>query len=653
MRERQIFPFSAIVGQERMKHALLVNAINPRIGGVLIMGQRGSAKSTAARALANLLPLVRVPAGCPLVCDPEAPEVWCPACLARGDNGSLEERPTPFVSLPVGATQDRVVGTLDLEGAITEGKKRWEPGLLARAHRGLLYIDEVNLLPDHLVDLLLDVAAVGLNTVEREGISLTHPARFILIGTMNPDEGELRPQLLDRFGLCVEVDTIQDADLRAEVVSRTLAFESDPAKFWEQWAGAESRLRQQLLAARERLPRVRFPEGWARRISELCSKEHVEGLRADIIIQKTCLALASWDGREVVDDEDLDEAAMLALLHRRKPAPEPPPQARPPRKPSDSKGSGDSQPSSSTSESATGESSETPTAGGRQEQQPSEDGRPLALPKFEPDGGNRQVAKGRHRDRRTTQLCFGPTIGFTFPHEHPVRALALAATLRAAACRQAGGRWNGKGRLRLEVLPEDFRVPVRQGAVEYQYLFVVDASGSMAARRRMEATKGLLIGLLETAYRKRDRVALLIFAGTAPRLVLPPTRSARRAQRFLRDLPVGGRTPMASALQQARWIVARTTTITKELQQAVVVVSDGRSNVGPPGMDPLEAVAGEFMILSKTGVPVILLDAEEGPIRFGLMGLWAKRFGFVYEKLTDLQGSGGARWIRTDISKIA
>ncbi|WP_447974028.1 ATP-binding protein [Nitrospira sp. Kam-Ns4a] len=322
MRAMSVFPFSAVVGQERMKRALLAAAINPRIGGVLIMGQRGSAKSTAARALANLLPPVSVPAGCPLVCDPDAPEGWCPTCVARGTPGATEERPTPFVSLPVGATQDRVVGTLDLEGALTRGEKRWEPGLLARAHRGLLYIDEVNLLPDHLVDLLLDVAASGINTVEREGISLSHPARFILIGTMNPDEGELRPQLLDRFGLCVEAETLLDPEQRAEVVARTLAFEADPAKFLSRWEEEERSLRQRLAAARSRLPRVRLPEGVPRRIAELCAQAHVEGLRADILIQKTALALAAWEGRELVAEADVEEAAQMALPHRRKPGEE-------------------------------------------------------------------------------------------------------------------------------------------------------------------------------------------------------------------------------------------------------------------------------------------------------------------------------------------
>lgn len=652
MRELGTFPFTAIVGQDPMKRALLVTAINPRVGGVLIMGQRGSAKSTAARALANLLPPVRVPAGCPLVCDPDAPDACCPTCMARGMKGDSEERPTPFIALPLGATEDRVVGTLDLEGALTEGKKRWEPGLLARAHRGLLYIDEVNLLPDHVVDLLLDVAVSGTNTVEREGISLTHPARFILVGTMNPDEGDLRPQLLDRFGLCVEVETILDVDLRAEVVARTLAFEADPGKFWDQWGEAERRLRRQLAEARMRLSGVRFPPGFTRRISELCSKEQVEGLRADIVIQKVCLALAAWEGRDLVSEDDVEEAAGLALSHRRRSDPEPPPQARPPRPPSDSKGSGGAGPSDPGNPGPQ-QASDPRAADERQEFQPSGEVRPMAIPDMDAQPVSDHAAKGRHRHRRAGVASRGPITGLALPREHPVRALAVAATLRAAAGRQAGETGVRLGRPRLRVMPQDFRVPIRQGTTERLYLFVVDASGSMAAKRRMEVTKGLLIGLLETAYRKRDRVALLTFAGTSPHLALAPTRSVRRAQRLLHALPVGGRTPMADALQQVRQMALRARRITRELEQAIVVVSDGRSNVSRRGIDPLEAVTREFMLLAHADLPVILLDAEEGPIRLGLMAGWARRFGFVCARLADLHGPAGARRIRMDASKIA
>jgi magnesium chelatase subunit D len=648
MTEQMIFPFSAVVGQMRMKRALLVNAINPRIGGVLIMGGRGSAKSTVARGLARLMPPVVVPTGCLLVCDPMTPEPWCPTCGAGTANRTTEERPTPFISLPLGATQDSVVGTLDLEQAVTQGKKRWEPGLLARVHRGLLYIDEVNLLPDHLVDLLLDVAASGINTVEREGISLTHSSRFILIGTMNPEEGDLRPQLLDRFGLCVEAEVIEDTGQRAEVVTRTLAFESDPETFCAQWETTEHALRQQLIAARERLSSVSIPSGLIRRISELCCRERVEGLRADIIIQKTSLALASWDGRELVNDADVEEAAAMTLLHRRRPGPVSPPSGSPRPSP----GSGEGRQRDSMSQ-ARGPSSEVAGREPQAQQRiPPGETRPMVLPqlsRFEAD----RARMGRNRDRKRTVEPHGHVTGFMLPVEHPIRELALAATLRAAAGRRAMTSRSFKNEGRLALQREDLRVPTHQATTERLYLFVVDTSGSMTAWRRMERVKGLLIGLLETAYRKRDRVAVLTFAGDRPTLVLPPTRSVRRAQRLLHDLPVGGRTPMAEALQYGRVLALRYRMSARDLQQAIIIVSDGRSNVSLNGTDPLAAVTKELALFVRRKLPVVLLDAEDGPTRLGLMTAWGKQFGFAVARLGDLAGVAGARLVRSGIQATA
>lgn len=641
------FPFSAIVAQERMKRALLVNGINPRIGGVLVMGQRGSAKSTAARALANLLPSVSVRAGCPIGCEPHASDSWCPTCLNLGHDTPIEDRPVPFVSLPLGATEDRVVGTLDLEGAIAQGKKQWEPGLLARAHRGILYIDEVNLLPDHLMDLLLDVAASGINTVEREGISLAHPSRFLLVGTMNPDEGDLRPQLLDRFSLCVEVETILDPELRTEVVSRTLAFEHDPETFWDEWREAEHHLRNQLGMARKRLPEVEFPEGFPRRIAELCCQAGVEGLRADIVLQKTALALAALDGCELVRECDVEEAAELALAHRRKPLPEPPPNGRSSRKPSSSK-----TPETSTSSSQerkerdSGQSPKGSKGDGQEEMQQGPESPPLVFPSIELRSKKSPSMMGRHREQRRTPVMRGPIIGSTFPHEFPIQSLALAATIRAAACRRVSIIEGTVSRERLEIALEDFRAPLHQGRSEWFYLFVVDASGSMAAKRRMEKTKELLYGLLETAYRKRDRVALMTFSGAGVRLVLPPTRSIRRAQRYLQSLPVGGRTPMAEALVQARHVAVRSRIRLKGLRQAIIVVSDGRNNVSSQDGDPLISVTKAFTSLVPLKMPVILLDAEEGPVHLGLMARWAQQFGFMYSPFSALKGGTGAQRIR-------
>jgi len=320
----RIFPFTAIVGQERMKRALILNAINPRIGGVLIRGERGTAKSTAARALAALLPEITVVADCPFSCDPDRPTTWCTNCRERTEAGAelpLKRRRTRFVDLPVSATEDRVVGTLDIERAIQKGEKRFEPGVLAAANRGVLYVDEVNLLDDHVVDLLLDAAAMGVNVVEREGISFSHPARFILVGTMNPEEGDLRPQLLDRFSLCVDIRGIRDQRARIAIMEHNLAFEADSEGFREEWMLREESLTQEISQARRLLPQVKYSQRNLVTIAGLMAGLGVDGHRADLVILKTAQAHAAKQGRTSITDDDILIAAELTLPHRLKRAP--------------------------------------------------------------------------------------------------------------------------------------------------------------------------------------------------------------------------------------------------------------------------------------------------------------------------------------------
>ena len=301
-----------------MQLALLLNAINPAIGGVLIRGQKGTAKSTAARALAALLPPIETRPGCPFNCPPDHPAAICPVCRPAADRPAPASRPTPFVELPVGASDDRVVGTLDIERALQSGQRHFEPGLLAQAHRGILYVDEVNLLADHIVDVLLDAAASGANTVEREGVSVSHPARFILVGTMNPEEGELRPQLLDRFGLAVEVAGPTDAALRTAVVRRRIAYEADPVAFYSQFAEQEAALGQRISQAQQLVPQVTLSDGLLELISQICIGSQVDGLRADITMYKTAQTLAAWENRGEVSVDDIRRAAELVLLHRRR-----------------------------------------------------------------------------------------------------------------------------------------------------------------------------------------------------------------------------------------------------------------------------------------------------------------------------------------------
>lgn len=319
-----IFPFTAIVGQERMRRALILNAVDTRIGGVLIRGERGTAKSTAARALAALLPQVKVVDDCRFGCDPDKPSTWCTECRERFDgagNIPSHTRTTPFVNLPVSATEDRVVGTLDIEQAIQKGERHFEPGVLASANRGLLYIDEVNLLDDHVVDVLLDSAAMGVNMVEREGISFTHPARFILVGTMNPEEGELRPQLLDRFALSVDIIGIRDARERVTIMERNLSFEKDPEAFRREWLPKEQELSRQIEQARELVDQVKHTSRDLLSIAALTASLNVDGHRADLVILKAARAQAAFEGRTQINDHDIALAAELALPHRIKRTP--------------------------------------------------------------------------------------------------------------------------------------------------------------------------------------------------------------------------------------------------------------------------------------------------------------------------------------------
>jgi len=315
---KQHYPFAAIVGQKMMKTGLILNAINPQIGGVLIRGEKGTAKSIAVRGLAALLSEINVVEGCPFNCDPDLPAKFCSLCQARSARGAIHatKRPARVVELPINATEDRVVGTLDLEHALKKGEKRFEPGLLAHANRGILYVDEVNLLDDHIVDILLDSAAMGVNIVEREGVSYSHMAKFILVGTMNPEEGELRPQLLDRFGLCVNISGIGDTAERIEIVKRWHDYESDPEAFYEKWRSEEEKLSRKVVDARKLLPGIALSDAVLEKIAAIAVAIGVDGHRADLVMMKAGKTLAAFHGRTTITDDDILLGAELALYHR-------------------------------------------------------------------------------------------------------------------------------------------------------------------------------------------------------------------------------------------------------------------------------------------------------------------------------------------------
>ncbi|MBA2450689.1 MAG: putative cobaltochelatase [Chloroflexi bacterium] len=640
---RPVFPFTALVGQERMKRALVLNAINPRIGGVLVRGEKGTAKSTAVRALANLLPEIDVVAGCHYQCEPGKPDDLCADCSARlGAGGSLPAttRRVPIVNLPVGATEDRVAGTIDIEEAITRGERRFEPGLLAAANRGILYVDEVNLLNDHLVDVLLDAAAMGMNYVEREGISLAHPAQFILIGTMNPEEGDLRPQLLDRFALAVEVQGLSEQASRAEVVRRRIAFERDPEAFGVAWTEAEAAERERITRARELLPRVVLDDRMLDLITHLCVDFGVDGLRADIVMYKTATTLAAYAERTRVDEGHVRDAAELALLHRRRRQPFEQPGLDPgdldraiqERLSDDDGHDGEAAPSEAEDENGSPEQ-----GGSTVEERVFAAAAPYAVRTLAPPTEREERPKraGR-RSRARSRASSGHYVAASLPSD-PIRDVALDATLRAAAPNQPARRAAQPDGPAVVIRRSDLREKVRETRAANLILFAVDASGSMAARQRMVAAKGAVVSLLMDAYQKRDRVGLIAFRGSEAELLLPPTMSVELAERRLQALPTGGRTPLARALQLGLSTFQRHRANHPDETPLLVLISDGRANVPLGGGDVARELGLLGADLRTRGVHAIVVDTESGPIRMGLGRELSTALGGRYLPIEDLR----------------
>ncbi|MFJ3338348.1 putative cobaltochelatase [Streptomyces sp. NPDC086766] len=662
------FPFTAVVGQDDLRLALLLNAVSPAVGGVLVRGEKGTAKSTAVRALSALLPEVDVVSGCRFSCDPAAPDPACPD--GPHAPGASASRPARMVELPVGASEDRLVGALDIERALAEGVKAFEPGLLADAHRGILYVDEVNLLHDHLVDLLLDAAAMGASYVEREGVSVRHAARFLLVGTMNPEEGELRPQLLDRFGLTVEVAASREPDQRVEVVRRRLAYDDDPAAFTARWADEEAAVQQRIVAARELLPSVRLGDGALRQIAATCAAFEVDGMRADIVMARTATALAAWAGRTDVLAEDVRQAALLALPHRRR------------RNPFDAPGL-DEDKLDETLEEFSGEGGGEREGGeGGGDDDPGPDGpgggggrpapdggpqdgdasaRPGAAEDPEPQAsgaGSGEQAPARAAEPFRAKVLSVPGIGEgaagrrsrartehgrTTGARRPRGALSklhLAATVLAAAPHQRARGRSGPG---LVVRRDDLRQATREGREGNLVLFVVDASGSMAARQRMGAVKGAVLSLLLDAYQRRDKVGLVTFRGTDAQVALPPTSSVDAAAARLEKLPTGGRTPLAAGLLKAHEVLRVERLRDPARRALVVVVTDGRATGGP---EPVALAGRAARLFAAERVASVVVDCESGPVRLGLGGQLAGELGGTAVTLDELRADSIAGLVR-------
>ncbi|TCJ29441.1 magnesium chelatase subunit D family protein [Nocardioides jejuensis] len=669
------FPFSAVVGQDDLGLALSLAVVSPAIGGVLVRGEKGTAKSTMVRGLTSVLPPVSVVAGCRFSCDPAAPDAACPDAAVHGS--AVETRPVALVELPVGATEDRVVGSLHLDKLVGSGQVAFEPGLLARAHRGLLYVDEVNLLPDHLVDSLLDAAAMGRARVEREAVSVTHAAAFVLVGTMNPEEGELRPQLLDRFGLAVDVVASREPSERVEVIRRRMAFEADPTAFASRYSGADSELSDRIAKAQALLGSVELPDEILVQIATLCAAYDVDGLRGDLVTARTAVAHAAWCGRTVVTAEDVRVAARLALPHRRRRnpfdshdqsqdleelldehAPEEP-ETDPDDDPTPPEGGPEGDRTEGQGEQTDAETGLVP---------PQADSR---APDAAPDGGTSPVSAGgdlssdaaeRTREsagqpykarliqvdrvgqgvtgKRSTAIT---TVGRhlrAVPLDHPQgQGLSVTGTLLAAA------------RDGMELKPEHLRRSLREGKEGNLVVFVVDTSGSMGATKRVKEIKTAVVSLLLDAYQRRDKVAVVTFGGDRATVALEPTTSVDRAERMLGEVPTGGRTPLAEALVSAEQVVRRERARDPQRRPLVVLVTDGRATSGKGALGRAQQVAD---VLGTHDTPWVVVDAEDprAVVRLGLAQDLAARLGAEHLALGEVAAATLKNIVRDQTNRI-
>lgn len=592
MERRTVYPFTAIVGQEKAKLALLCCAVDPTIGGVLLSGEKGTGKSTMVRSLAYVLPEVDVVEGCPFNCNPHNQLEMCDECYAkfvRGEELRPVKRRMRVVDLPLSITVDRLVGTLDIKRAIREGIRALQPGLLAEANRNILYIDEVNLLDDYVADVLLDSAAMGWNIVEREGVSVKHPARFILVGSMNPEEGELRPQILDRFGLYVQVEPLKDPEARAEVVRRVEEFHRDPTSFYAKYEAEEARLRESVVRARELLPSVVVDDDLLRLLAKTVVELGIGTHRAEIVTVKAAKAIAALEGRTRVTMEDLKRAMELALPHRAKSRPLEPPRQPPQQSPP---------PPSPPTGGSRGEGAPRLTASHERVYDPVEVDLDLR--------GHRPVpvkAQWRSRGSRGCRVTLvGVPHGYPFTYTVPrsedqLRDLDLVATIVASALRLP--------KEPLEVEEPDFRVRVRRHRAPRLSVIVLDSSGSMGALRRMSVAKGVAHRLIEESYVKRDSVALIAFRGLHAEVVVPPTRSYVRVLEAIDGLPTGGRTPLASALASLLVMARRFRAKNRRGVVRAALITDGKANV--PIAGPLREELERLAIAlrgSKVGLEV-------------------------------------------------
>ncbi len=631
------YPFTAIVGQDLMKLALILNAINPKIGGVLIKGTKGTAKSTAVRALADLLPEIEVIKDCPFNCNPKNLKESCHSCQDKIIAGDIKEeniilKEMRVINLPINSTEDRVVGTIDIKEALMKGVKALEPGILAEANRNILYIDEVNLLADNVADILLDSAAMGLNIIEREGISFHHPSNFILIGTMNPEEGNLRPQLLDRFGLSVDVERIENVDQRVLIVKYVEDFQKDTNNFYSKFKKKQKDLRNKIVKARKSLNLVQISEEDLKKIAQLCIDFRTDGHRADITITRTAKTVAAFNDRTVVNEDDLKIAAKLSLSHRLK------------RLPFEDQTFNENDLEDmfkKQKELKTDKNNLNDNTGDHQilniKEEVFEINKNIKADNIIQNKKIRKVmnTSGQRIIHPTTSVR-GKYIGgqkprgLNIPMSHDI---ALNETLNEAAL-EPENRDAIKNGGNLIIKEEHIHIKKRMGKSSYLIIFCVDASGSIGANGRMEVVKGIIFSILQSNYVYRDKVSLIVFRKDKAEIILPPTRSTDLAYKLLKEIPTGGTTPLVAGLIKAMDVALEENRKESGYIPLIILLTDARGNVYYK--DAIDDVLKTGEQISKHNIGTIIIDVEDSNVKLEICKKLAKSANAAYYHIDNL-----------------